>query len=129
MPKNSTSLRKFHLRVYVLAVGALKLYVSKDILALFANAPYEFPPRESESEDAIYDLTSHLTNTCLQDLPKEANPNVHLFNDLIGSTARFAAGERSITQQDVDQAFERLCALLAETWKAALGSGSQFQVR
>ncbi|KAF2761418.1 TTL-domain-containing protein [Pseudovirgaria hyperparasitica] len=54
--------RKFHIRTYVLAVGALKVYVHKPMLALFAAQPYS-PPWEADSADA---LRAHLTNTCLQ---------------------------------------------------------------
>ena len=58
----SASNRKFHLRVYVLAVGSLKVYVYKEILALFAEKPYVNPG----DDDGIEDLSRHLTNTCLQ---------------------------------------------------------------
>lgn len=50
---------KFHIRTYVLAVGALKVYVYKPMLALFAAERYA-PPWEQ------HDLRAHLTNTCLQ---------------------------------------------------------------
>lgn len=56
----SSNNRKFHIRVYVLAVGALKVYVYKPMLALFAEQPY-LPPWEAP------DRTSFLTNTCIQD--------------------------------------------------------------
>ncbi|KAI5477229.1 hypothetical protein MNV49_006602 [Pseudohyphozyma bogoriensis] len=55
--------RKFHLRVYVVAVGGLKVYVHHPYLALFAPTQY-FPP--STSDSSTIDLSSHLTNTCLQ---------------------------------------------------------------
>jgi tubulin--tyrosine ligase len=60
----SDALHKFHIRAYVLAVGALKVYVYKDMLSLFAARPY-VPPWESQSDDE--GLKAHLTNTCLQD--------------------------------------------------------------
>ena len=56
--------RKFHIRTYVLAVGALKVYVYKDMLALFAAKPY-IPSRAPDSVPND-DLSAHLTNTCLQ---------------------------------------------------------------
>lgn len=56
--------RKFHIRSYVLAVGALKVYVFKDMLALFAPEPYIAPGSATDEEP---DLRAHLTNTCLQD--------------------------------------------------------------
>jgi len=51
--------RKFHIRTYVLAVGALKVYVFRPMLALFAAAEYQAPWENT-------DLRGHLTNTCLQ---------------------------------------------------------------
>ncbi|KAJ4293888.1 hypothetical protein N0V88_005402 [Collariella sp. IMI 366227] len=53
--------RKFHIRVYVLAVGSMHVYVYNDMLALFAGKPYAAPGSAEEE-----DLDAHLTNTCLQ---------------------------------------------------------------
>ncbi|KAF2644858.1 TTL-domain-containing protein [Massarina eburnea CBS 473.64] len=67
------SLRKFHIRTYVLAVGALKIYVYKPMLALFAASEYTPPssetlfPSTSSSAPVSDTLKAHLTNTCLQD--------------------------------------------------------------
>lgn len=73
--------RKFHIRTYVLAVGALKVYVYKEMLALFASEPYQSPPTTMSSNGSSsheddgeatsasnpnLDLRVHLTNTCLQ---------------------------------------------------------------
>jgi tubulin--tyrosine ligase len=73
--------RKFHIRTYVLASGALKVFVYKPMLALFAGVPYTAPSSSSSA-----DLDAHLTNTCLQtdnghDLPEQ---NVQLFWTLQG---------------------------------------------
>lgn len=67
--------RKFHIRTYVLCVGALRVYVYKEMLALFAELPYQAPgiqiasssadDIESHGEQEI-DMRPHLTNTCLQ---------------------------------------------------------------
>lgn len=66
--------RKFHIRTYVLAVGALKVYVYRQMLALFAAKPYT-PP----SDDArAMDLAGHLTNTCFQD-DSTKETSVHQF--------------------------------------------------
>ena len=70
--------RKFHLRSYVLAAGALRVYIHEEMLALFAARPYE-PPSSS------LDLGIHLTNTCLQPHPRSSNPHpnpVHLLSTL-----------------------------------------------
>ncbi|CAH7686996.1 tubulin-tyrosine ligase family-domain-containing protein [Phakopsora pachyrhizi] len=56
LSNSSKSLRKHHLRVYVLAVGALKVYVFKDILSLFSSKPFNLKSK---------DLSIHITNTCL----------------------------------------------------------------
>ena len=52
--------RKFHLRVYVLAVGNLKVYVYENILALFSLKEYR---DDNFSKDYF---SSHITNTCVQ---------------------------------------------------------------
>ncbi|KAI7113160.1 hypothetical protein KC324_g19451, partial [Hortaea werneckii] len=41
--------KKFHIRTYVLAVGALKVYVYKPMLALFAAKPYSAPGSSSSA--------------------------------------------------------------------------------
>ncbi|KAI9851940.1 MAG: hypothetical protein M1830_006839 [Pleopsidium flavum] len=60
---SSSNNHKFHIRTYVLAVGSLRVYVYKEMLALFAATSYT-PPGEG-----TIDLTAHLTNTCLQTDP------------------------------------------------------------
>eukprot|EP01095_Lingulamoeba_sp_RSL-Kostka_P006979 TRINITY_DN2209_c1_g1_i1.p1 TRINITY_DN2209_c1_g1~~TRINITY_DN2209_c1_g1_i1.p1 ORF type:complete len:332 (-),score=129.32 TRINITY_DN2209_c1_g1_i1:51-1046(-) len=52
--------RKFHLRVYVLAIGALKVYVYQDILALFSL--FKYPGGNKD----LTNVSAHLTNTCYQ---------------------------------------------------------------
>ncbi|KAI7218171.1 hypothetical protein KC333_g3766 [Hortaea werneckii] len=42
-PPHPCAGKKFHIRTYVLAVGALKVYVYKPMLALFAAKPYSAP--------------------------------------------------------------------------------------
>ncbi|MCJ1281676.1 hypothetical protein MMC26_000998 [Xylographa opegraphella] len=93
--------RKFHIRTYVAAVGALKVYVYREMLALFTAIPYIKPGAastdpdnnggegrwasennrtggqaddESEAEkDSPFDMRAHLTNTCLQDGTREGS--------------------------------------------------------
>ena len=66
--------RKWHIRSYVLAVGALRVYVYKEMLALFAPAAYEAPgtSTSTNSHDSL-DPRVHLTNTCLQDGSREGS--------------------------------------------------------
>lgn len=54
--------RKFHVRVYALAVGAhpMRVFVHRDMLALFASRPYPRDPSD------VSDSLAHLTNTCRQ---------------------------------------------------------------
>ncbi|KAL2266094.1 hypothetical protein VTJ83DRAFT_5446 [Remersonia thermophila] len=63
--------RKFHIRTYVLCVGSLRVYVCRDMLALFAAKPYQAPSlsgpaADGEATDPNDNLDAHLTNTCLQ---------------------------------------------------------------
>ena len=58
----SSQNRKFHIRTYVLAVGSLRVYVYREMLALFAAEPYSAPRQAAQD----IDLNAHLTNTCLQ---------------------------------------------------------------
>ncbi|WPH02929.1 putative tubulin--tyrosine ligase [Acrodontium crateriforme] len=79
--------RKFHIRTYVLAVGALQIYVYKPMLALFAGQPYTAPgaaPASSSNHQTDEpepspntNLAAHLTNTCLQTGEREGS--VHAF--------------------------------------------------
>ncbi|KAI6912059.1 TTL-domain-containing protein, partial [Hortaea werneckii] len=46
-PPHPCAGKKFHIRTYVLAVGALKVYVYKPMLALFAANPYSAPGSSS----------------------------------------------------------------------------------
>lgn len=79
--------RKFHLRSYVLALGALRVYIYRDLLALFAPLPYT-PPWISSS-----DLSIHLTNTCLLSSSPSSlsspsqSPTVALFSHLPSAAA------------------------------------------
>ncbi|KAI9644689.1 hypothetical protein NHQ30_006715 [Ciborinia camelliae] len=70
---------KFHIRTYVLASGALDIYVYKPMLALFASSSY-IPPWDSSSSGEI-DLNPHLTNTCIQTSESKKNA-VHLLSSL-----------------------------------------------
>ena len=123
--------RKFHIRNYVLAVGALRTYVYKDMLALFAPLPYTAPGTSSSDTNSTaldypIDPRVHLTNTCLQngtregsvvrfwDLPEvtENLPNhwkVDVFEDICRATGTLfeaAAREQMIHFQTLENAFE-----------------------
>ncbi|KAL9126565.1 MAG: hypothetical protein Q9217_004409 [Psora testacea] len=84
-------MRKFHIRSYVLAVGALKVYVYRDMLALFAPLPYIAPSNGSEP---TIDPLVHLTNTCLQSGTPLAG-SVHRFWDLPSSNAHNTTSQKT----------------------------------
>ena len=100
--------RKFHIRVYVLAVGALKVYVSKEMLALFAAKPYR-PPIQDTSDQTI-DLAGHLTNTCFQDEATRES-SVYRFWEI---DDRDRVGDN--WKHDV---WEQICAVTGEVVEAA----------
>lgn len=97
--------RKFHIRVYVIAVGCMKVYVYRDMLALFAAKPYCAPGGEEGEE---IDLDAHLTNTCLQgeDTAGKAN-SVRRFWDL------------PVTKEKAEDIFAQICAVTGELFEAA----------
>lgn len=101
--------RKFHIRTYIIAVGALKVYVYKPMLALFAGKTYQ-APWESESGDPNEELSGHLTNTCMQTGEREGS--VHAFWSLPQST-----GELSDDWKD--SVFAQICTVTGEIFEAA----------
>lgn len=99
--------RKFHIRTYVLAVGALKVYVYKEMLALFAALPYQ-PPSETDGTEPL-NLSQHLTNTCFQDESTKGS-SVHAFWDLeFPETA----------PRGKEQIFEQICEITGDVFEAA----------
>ncbi|GKZ28815.1 hypothetical protein AbraIFM66950_000612 [Aspergillus brasiliensis] len=101
--------RKFHIRTYVLAVGSLKIYVFKEMLALFAAKPY-CPPWEDEDE--VTDLARHLTNTCFQENGRANPDSVRRFWDL----EDYVPGLSDTWKQNV---FDQICAVSGEIFEAA----------
>lgn len=105
----SSSNRKFHIRTYVLAAGSLKVYVFKEMLALFAAKPY-CPP--SEVEDEVADLARHLTNTCFQE-GGSANE---------GTVRRFWQLDYHVPGLSPDwkeKIFDQICSITGEVFEAA----------
>lgn len=95
--------KKFHIRTYVLAVGALKVYVYRDMLALFAESPYVSP-----GKDPVVSLCGQLTNTCIQDdtIKKDS---VVAFWDLEG-----------MSRHTKDQIFQNICQITGDLFQAAV---------
>ena len=102
--------RKWHVRAYVLAVGRLKVYVSREMLALLALEDYE-PPWLNPS------LKSSLTNTALQteeDFTRKESMRDFwaLPDDLLPKD-----GEGRNWKERV---FDDICAVSAELFRAAV---------
>jgi tubulin--tyrosine ligase len=95
--------RKFHIRTYVLSVGSLKVYVYKPMLALFASSPYT--PPWSASSSSTSELSSHLTNTCLQS--GQHDGSVQEFWSLLLDT------------NVKDDIFNQICNVTGEVFEAA----------
>ncbi|KAJ4381941.1 hypothetical protein N0V85_008641, partial [Neurospora sp. IMI 360204] len=108
--------RKFHIRVYVLAIGALKVYVYKDMLALFAGTPYTPPtPLDPSFSEEELDLSAHLTNTCLQTYlsPNAAENSVHRFWDLP------TLSPEHFPQAKAEEIWDQICEVTGELFEAA----------
>ncbi|CAE6449299.1 unnamed protein product [Rhizoctonia solani] len=119
--------RKFHLRVYCVASGALKLFMSPNILALFAGTAYIPPSSQSEEDPSNMDLSPHLTNTALQDSVHESS--IRLLQELVGCDVLFAPdSDETLRLEDVKDIEDQVSNILAETFKAALASAVHFQV-
>jgi tubulin--tyrosine ligase len=103
---SDTSLRKFHIRTYVLAAGALQIYVYRPMLALFAASSYVPPWDDVLQTDREAAMKAHLTNT----LPTQP------------SIAPTQTGEWKA------QIFDQLCKITGETFEAAArGMSIHFQ--
>ena len=98
-------------------MGALKVYVYKPMLALFAAKPYLPPWEASNTEDA---LRAHLTNTCLQE-SGDREGSVGLFwelSDNLPSTSATTADCSEIGSWK-EQIYAQIKDITAETFEAA----------
>ncbi|CAN6651204.1 probable tubulin--tyrosine ligase Pby1p [Trichomonascus vanleenenianus] len=96
--------RKFHIRTYVLASGALNVYVYRHMLALFALSTYSRPSKDDSDHIPLH---GHLTNTCLQGESKDEE-SVNLFWELKG-----------LSDKDKSHIFKQICEITGEVFKAA----------
>ncbi|PFH54622.1 hypothetical protein AMATHDRAFT_185316 [Amanita thiersii Skay4041] len=120
--------RKFHLRAYCVARGALEVYLYDRILALFSAVPFQMPDTEVSNTTSSIDLTPHLTNTSLQ--THRGDEGVRLLEELIG--CRILSSERKnnyvfFTESDVESIMNQMCSILREVFKAALQAPIHFQ--
>ena len=104
----SSSNRKFHIRTYVLASGSLKVYVFKEMLALFAAKRYCAPHEEYD----VADLARHLTNTCFQEGGSSNKDSVRRFWDLDHHVPGFSADWK-------EKIFDQICSVTGEVFEAA----------
>jgi len=114
----------------------LRVYVYTDMLALFASKPYHSPSMSRAAQDQgghaddILDLTSHLTNTCLQS-DSEAKDSVFLLSDLVGkSLLQTPASSQAATFSDeqLQKVISRIGEVVGETFRAGLGMPNHFSV-
>lgn len=103
--------KKFHIRTYVLAVGALRVYVYKPMLALFAAQAYQPPQGHASNEN----LDAHLTNTCLQASNQRAGA-VHAFWSLPASLECLPPALQHSWQEHV---WKQICDITGELFEAA----------
>ncbi|KAG9314503.1 tubulin-tyrosine ligase family-domain-containing protein [Chiua virens] len=117
--------RKFHLRTYVVASGALTVFMYERILALFSAEPYRAPSSDLEH---IFSLAPHLTNTSLQ--THRGEENVRLLDELIGCRI-LSGGEGSsnhvLNAADIAVIKHQIANTLAEAFRAALNQPIHFQ--
>ncbi|KAJ4363236.1 hypothetical protein N0V95_001139 [Ascochyta clinopodiicola] len=128
-PGEPTQLRKFHIRTYVLATGALQVFVYKPMLALFAARPYSPPwasdfESEEEREDA---MRAHLTNTCLQDTG-DREGSVGLFWNLPDDIVSQPDAKITAPRSWKDEVFTQISDITGQTFEAAArGMSIHFQ--
>lgn len=122
--------RKFHIRTYVLCVGALRVYVYKEMLALFAAVPYQPPgspspqasdgsAETSETTTEGIDMLPHLTNTCLQiSSSSPSNPKVLPLRLLCGP---------SLTPSALSSIYAQIFTATSHVFRAAVAQPTTFQ--
>ncbi|KAJ1923937.1 tubulin--tyrosine ligase [Tieghemiomyces parasiticus] len=114
--------RKFHIRAYVLALGAVEVFLWRDMLCLFAPHRYTL--------DDLTDHGVHLTNTCLQtDRPEfdESRAVYSFWDDL--PTLTNAQGEQALTREALEAAFDQMKAVLHDLFDAVMSETTTFQAR
>ncbi|CUA73925.1 putative tubulin--tyrosine ligase PBY1 [Rhizoctonia solani] len=108
---------------------ALKLFMSPNILALFAGNAYMPLSSQSIARDnpVDMDLSPHLTNTALQDNVHDSS--IRLLKELVDCDILSAPGPgATLCLEDIQDLENQVSKILAETFKAALASAVHFQV-
>ena len=101
--------RKFHLRVYVLCVGRLKVYVCKDVLALFSLKRYDTA--------SLSERDAHITNTCVQNPESldEEMRSVRMWDEIIEEISKEQGSDREVLAERV---FDEVCDVVGQTFHA-----------
>jgi len=115
----SSGHHKFHIRTYVLAAGSLRVYVYKEMLALFAANPYTPPCQPNNNSDDTIDLTAHLTNTCLQTETGSRKNTVRRFGALDDDLPSAAQTQNHSQNNWKHSVHAQICAITAEVFEAA----------
>lgn len=120
--------RKFHIRTYVVAAGALRVYVYSHMLALFASEAYTSPWSEEVEEvedssaepgDLLQRMRNvHLTNTCVQ--RSGNNQNIDENNVFLLSKLPLSAEVHDSVQKQIQDT-------TSELFRAAAASPTDFQ--
>ena len=113
--------RKFHLRVYALADGDLRVHVFRQALALCAAARYD------AAADAA-DTRVHITNTCVAAARAsfdEADA-VACLTDLPAALASRAGGDAAAGKAQAAAIYARLCVVIADTFRALRAQAAAF---
>ena len=106
---------KFHIRVYVLAIGALEVHVFKEALVLFAPRPYSNAPTS--------DVAAHLTNSCLGATAIEWNDDIHV---RALSELPTLIGEDNNGLEITRKAFEQITRIIGHTFASLEGNVAAF---
>lgn len=120
--------RKFHLRVYVVAVGNLKVYVYNDILALFSLRSYD----DCSQLDDNIDMKSHITNTCVQ-LDDVKCENDSKFSKLESECIKrfwelnFDENDENLNQEKRDLIFRQIKDCVGEIFECLSNEPTVFQ--
>jgi tubulin--tyrosine ligase len=104
--------RKFHIRTYVVAVGNIRVYVYREMLALFAGQVYD-----------ASDLSSscHITNTCVQvqdDAFSEADLVKRFWN---------LSSDGEMSEERLEDVFSQISDVVAEVFRSVIHEVTVFQ--
>jgi tubulin---tyrosine ligase len=102
--------RKFHIRTYVVSVGNIKVYVYREMLALFAADPYD---------DTDLSSRCHITNTCIQvDSPSFREED---------SVRSFWSLAEVVPEAALERVFEGIKAVTSEVFRSVCHEVTVFQ--